>query len=74
MDLSNAGMAHFLQFNPTLVKKLTTLNQEASPLRQKGLHYIHTPSGFETIFKFFKGFMNEKNQKRVKYNKWPIYL
>lgn len=65
LDLENTGMGHFLQMNPTLVKKMTTLSQEASPLRQKGLHYIHTPTGFETIFNLFKGFMNEKNKKRV---------
>lgn len=61
-------MAHFLQFTPTFAKKMTTLSQEASPLRQKGFHYIHTPAGFETIFNLFKGFMNEKNKKRVRFH------
>lgn len=66
LDLENTGMGHFLQLNPTLVKKMTTLAQDASPLRQKGVHYIHTPTGFETIFNLFKGFMNEKNKKKVR--------
>lgn len=58
-------MAHFLQFNLTFVKKMTMLGQEGTPLRQKGVHYINTPSGFELVFNMFKGFMSEKNQSRV---------
>lgn len=65
LDLSNVTMAHFLQFNPQFIKKMTFLSQEASPLRQKGFHYVHTPSGFETIFNLFKSFMSEKNKSRV---------
>lgn len=65
MDLENAGMRHFMQMNPTMMKKMTTLSQDASPLRQKGQHFLRAPSGFETIFNLFKGFMNEKNQNRV---------
>lgn len=65
LDLANVTMTHFLQMTPSFVKKMTMLGQEASPLRQKGFHYIHTPSGFETIFNLFKSFMNEKNRTRV---------
>ncbi|XP_053684681.1 retinol-binding protein pinta-like [Sabethes cyaneus] len=65
IDLANTTMAHFLQFNPTFVKKVTMLSQEASPLRLKGFHYINTPTGFETVYNMFKGFMNEKNRSRL---------
>lgn len=65
LDLSNVTMAHFLQFNPTFIKKMTMMSQEASPLRQKGFHYVNTPVGFESIFNLFKSFMNEKNKSRV---------
>ncbi|XP_058464609.1 retinol-binding protein pinta-like [Malaya genurostris] len=64
-DLENATMAHFMQFSPTFMKKMTLLSQEASPLRLKGAHHLHTPPGFETIFNIFKGFMNEKNRSRL---------
>ena len=57
--------AHFLQFTPTFVKKMTMMSQEGSPLRQKGFHYINTPTGFETVFNMFKSFMSEKNRERV---------
>lgn len=65
LDLSNVTMAHFLQFSPTFVKKMTMMSQEASPLRQKGFHYINTPNGFEMVFNMFKNFMSEKNKSRL---------
>ncbi|KPJ14239.1 Alpha-tocopherol transfer protein-like [Papilio machaon] len=51
--------------NPMLMKKMTVAFQEAAPVRMKGVHYLNTPPGFETIFNFIKGFLNEKNKKRL---------
>ncbi|XP_058065080.1 alpha-tocopherol transfer protein-like, partial [Anopheles bellator] len=65
LDLSNTTMAHFLQFSPSFVKKATMWSQEGSPLRQKGFHYVNTPSGFEMIYNMFKNFLNEKNRSRL---------
>uniref|UniRef100_A0A182PGB9 CRAL-TRIO domain-containing protein n=1 Tax=Anopheles epiroticus TaxID=199890 RepID=A0A182PGB9_9DIPT len=65
LDLANVTSAHFLQFSPTFVKKMTMMSQEGSPLRQKGFHYINTPTGFETVFNMFKSFMSEKNRSRL---------
>ncbi|XP_053661311.1 retinol-binding protein pinta-like [Anopheles marshallii] len=65
LDLANVTSAHFLQFTPTFVKKMTMMSQEGSPLRQKGFHYINTPTGFETVFNMFKSFMSEKNRSRL---------
>ncbi|KAL9703998.1 hypothetical protein quinque_007516 [Culex quinquefasciatus] len=65
LDLANTTMAHFLQFSPTFVKKVTMLSQEGSPLRLKGFHYINTPSGFEMVYNLFKNFLNEKNRTRL---------
>ncbi|XP_053684677.1 alpha-tocopherol transfer protein-like [Sabethes cyaneus] len=65
LDLANVTMAHFLQFTPSFVKKMTLMSQEASPLRQKGFHYINTPHGFEVVFNMFKNFMSEKNKSRL---------
>lgn len=67
LDMSKVGMGHFLQMTPGFVKKMTMLGQEASPFRQKGFHYINTPSGFETVFNLFKSFMSEKNKSRVRF-------
>ncbi|XP_055598366.1 retinol-binding protein pinta-like [Uranotaenia lowii] len=65
LDLANVTMAHFLQFTPNFVKKMTMLSQEASPLRQKGFHYVNVPNGFEAVFNVFRSFMNEKSKSRL---------
>lgn len=65
LDLTGVTLQHFLQFNPTFIKKMTVLTQDAAPGRQKGLHWINTPRGFEQVFNIFTGFMNEKNRSRV---------
>ena len=65
LDLTGVTVSHFLQFNPTFIKKMTVLTQDAAPGRQKGLHWINTPRGFEQVFSIFTGFMNEKNRARV---------
>lgn len=65
LDLANVGMGHFVQMTPGFIKKMTMMSQEASPFRQKGFHYVNTPSTFETVFNIFKSFMNEKNKSRV---------
>jgi hypothetical protein len=65
LDCANVTMAHFMQFNPTFIKKITIMSQEASPTRQKGFHFINTPRGFESVFNIFKGFINDKNKMKV---------
>lgn len=64
-DMEHTGVRHFMQMSPTLMKKMATLSQDASPLRQKGQHFLNAPSAFEAIFNFFKGLLNEKNKNRV---------
>lgn len=65
LDCSGVTMAHFRQFNPTFIKKITMLTQDASPTRQKGFHFINTPFGFESIFNIFKSFINDKNKTKL---------
>lgn len=67
LDCANVTMAHFRQFNPTFIKKITIMSQEASPTRQKGFHFINTPMGFETVFNVFKSFINDKNKTKVNF-------
>lgn len=66
LDCANVTMAHFMQFNPTFIKKITIMSQEASPTRQKGFHFINTPRGFESVFNVFKSFINDKNKTKVR--------
>lgn len=65
VDLKDATLAHLMQMTPSLIKKMTMLNQEGTPMRQKGVHYFNTPPGFEKVFNMFNSFMNEKMRKRV---------
>lgn len=64
-DLQGVTMAHFLQMQPSLMKKMTMLMQDGLPVRQKGVHYINAPSSFEKIFNIFKSFLNDKMKSRV---------
>ncbi|KAM3959038.1 uncharacterized protein ACR2FA_006879 [Aphomia sociella] len=65
MDLEGATMTHFLKMSPTEMKKGSVLSQDAMPIRMKGFHYLNTPPGFETVFNFVKGLLNEKNRSRL---------
>lgn len=66
LDFSFVTLKHFIQFNnPTFVKKMTMYQQDATPVRQKGTHYVKMPQVALTVFNLFKSFLNEKNQSRV---------
>lgn len=65
IDLHGVTIQHFMQMQPSFVKKMTMLMQDATPIRQKGIHYINAPKSFEQLFNLFKSFMNEKMQSRV---------
>lgn len=66
IDLKNATLAHFMAFTPTMLKKMTTMMQEGSPFRVKAIHYVNVPGFFESVFTFFKQFLNEKMKSRVR--------
>ena len=65
VDLADVTLAHLIQMQPSFAKKMTMLMQDGSPIRQKGIHYINAPTGFEQLFNLFKSFMNEKMRLRV---------
>ena len=65
LDMANVSCRHFMQYNPTFIKKMQMMSEEGSPLRQKQFHYINTPKGFDCVFNVFKSLMQEKNQASV---------
>lgn len=65
LDFTGVSLSHFLQFNPTFIKKMTMLQQDAMPVRQKASHFVNMPSFALTVFNIFQSFTNEKNKKRV---------
>lgn len=65
IDFKGASMGHFTQFTPSLMKKFAVMTQDANPVRMKSFNYLNVPSFFESIFNFFKTFLNDKMKKRV---------
>jgi len=64
-DLDKSTFGHMAAFTPTEAKKSATFIQEGYPIRPKAMHYINTPTGFETVFNIFKAFMKDKMKKRL---------
>lgn len=65
LDLADVTMTNFLQMTPAVIKRMTVIGQDSSPIRDKASHFIHTPPGFYQIFNIFKTFMTEKNKQRT---------
>lgn len=65
IDLANVTASHLMQFNLNFVKRISILNQDASPIRQKDFHFINPPPGFDTVLNMFKGIMSEKNKNKL---------
>lgn len=65
LDFTGVSMGHFLQFSPGFIKKMTMIQQDAMPIRQKASHFVNMPSIALTVFNIFQSFTNEKNKKRV---------
>lgn len=65
IDLKGASIGHFTQFTPSLMKKFALMTQDANPVRMKSFNYINVPGFFESVFGFFKTFLNDKIRKRV---------
>lgn len=66
VDCSGATLSHLGQWSPRFAKNAMMIFQESSPIRMKGVHYVNTPTGFQTVFNIFKSMMNEKNKQRVR--------
>ena len=65
MDSAGATAAHWLQWTPSLMKKMTVYSEEAIPLRPKANHFVNTIVGFEPIFNMVKPMLSKKQQERV---------
>ncbi|XP_026324459.1 retinol-binding protein pinta-like [Hyposmocoma kahamanoa] len=65
LDLDEVTIPHFMQMTPSVMKKMVVTSQDALPFRVKGIHYLNTPTGFETVFNAIKGLLNKKNQSRL---------
>lgn len=58
VDFLNVTKSHLLQLDPLLVKKLTLLNQEGSPLKQNVIRKLRTKFKFNVHSRVFSGAKN----------------
>ncbi|XP_070491079.1 uncharacterized protein [Chironomus tepperi] len=65
LDFTGVSLNHFVQFNPTFIKKMTMLQQDAAPVRNKASHFVKMPQFALAVFNIFQSFTNEKNKKRT---------
>uniref|UniRef100_A0A0K8UE77 Alpha-tocopherol transfer protein n=1 Tax=Bactrocera latifrons TaxID=174628 RepID=A0A0K8UE77_BACLA len=65
VDIEDCTTGHVMQMTPSVMKKMSVHAEEAVPLRPKQQHFIHTPSGFETVFNAMRPFMSKKQQNRI---------
>lgn len=65
LDFTGISMGHFTQFSPSFIKKSTMYQQDATPVREKGSHFVKMPQIALSVFNLFKSFLNEKNKQRV---------
>lgn len=72
LDFTGVSISHFLQFNPTFIKKMTMMQQDAMPVRQKASHFVNMPAIALSVFNIFQSFTNEKNKKRVSYQSGEV--
>lgn len=65
LDFTGITVSHFVQFSPSFIKKATMYQQDATPVREKGSHFVRMPQIALSVFNLFQSFLNEKNKQRV---------
>lgn len=64
-DFKDIGMAQVMHFNPYFAKRITTVTQDAFPVRIKHNHVINEPIIFKALHAIIRPFMKEKMRKRM---------
>lgn len=67
-NMTDVGLAQAKNFERSYAKIMTSLIQDAFPLRFKGLHFINEPTIFGAIFTIVKPFLKEKTVKRFTFH------
>ncbi|CAM9860336.1 alpha-tocopherol transfer protein-like [Lampetra fluviatilis] len=68
VDHKGMRLAHVINFTPSLMKKITTVIQDAFPIQIKGHDTINEPSIFKAMYALVKPFFNEKMQKLMMFH------
>ena len=65
LDFAEFSPAHFLQLNPTKMKRFSHYAEEALPMRLKASHFFNTGTGFGAAFGTIKPLLPAKVQQKV---------
>ncbi|KAG5317436.1 TTPA protein, partial [Pseudoatta argentina] len=64
-DTINPTIQQFLQFGPSILKKIAHTWQNCYPIRFQMINVINAPMFIDISFKIFKSFLSEKMSKRI---------
>ncbi|XP_073847525.1 alpha-tocopherol transfer protein-like [Musca autumnalis] len=64
-DFAKMTARHFLQFTPTICKKVVTFLEKSLPFRVRGVYFINVPAMAQQLLKFIISLCSEKIQKKM---------
>ncbi|XP_002734110.1 alpha-tocopherol transfer protein-like [Saccoglossus kowalevskii] len=65
-DFADYTAKHALHNGPSFAKLMMSITESAMPIRNKGVHFVNTPSIFEAGMAIWSVFMTEKMKKRIR--------
>nr|XP_006822514.1 PREDICTED: alpha-tocopherol transfer protein-like [Saccoglossus kowalevskii] len=66
-DLKGFRFSHAMHLGPLFAKQVTSIFQNAMPIRIKGMHYVNEPRLFDAVFAVVRPFLKEKLKNRARY-------
>lgn len=60
LDVKDISLKFITKFNVSLAKKLSKFQEEAMPIRLKGVHVINTPPFIDKLFNLMKPFLKQQ--------------
>jgi len=67
-NMTDVGLAHARSLDQKFAKLMTTIMQEAFPMRLKAMHFVNEPVVFGAVFSLIKPFLKEKLVKRLNFH------
>ncbi|XP_038574868.1 alpha-tocopherol transfer protein [Micropterus salmoides] len=64
-DLQGWSIAHALQINPSLARKISSVLSESFPLKVRGIHLVNEPMFFRPVFAMIRPFLSDKIRLRI---------
>ncbi|XP_068196654.1 alpha-tocopherol transfer protein [Antennarius striatus] len=64
-DLQGWTLAHALQINPSLARKISSVLSDSFPLKVRGIHLVNEPMFFRPVFAMIRPFLPDKIKQRI---------